>query len=146
MSCKEKITMKQKTLGFTLIELMISVAIVGILSAIAYPNYISYLERGRRTVAQGDLLAFANAMEQYYVQNGSDYRAAGGVAPNVYTNTVTIDGVAMYSIAVTSITASAYTLRATPNANTAQTGNGFVQIDNTGARSWDAPSGLINHW
>ncbi len=138
--------MKQKTLGFTLIELMISVAIVGILSAIAYPNYISYLERGRRTIAQGDLLAFSNAMEQYYVQNGSDYRLPDGTAPDVYSNTVTIDGVAMYSLAVTSISASAYTLRATPNNNTAQSGNGFVQIDSTGTRSWNAPGGLINHW
>lgn len=140
--------MKKNRLGFTLIELMMAVAIVGILSAIAYPSYMQHLQKGRRVIAQGELLAFASAMEQYYVQNGSDYRLGGvnGAAPNVHSNAVTIDGVSMYALAVTAVTASAYTLRATPAAGTAQAGNGFVQIDSTGARVWEEEGVEVPHW
>ena len=56
--------MKQQ--GITLIELLIVVAIVGILSAIAYPAYQGYVENSRRTVAQGELLELAQWMERQY--------------------------------------------------------------------------------
>jgi type IV pilus assembly protein PilE len=140
--------MKRKNQGFTLIELMIVVAIVGLLSAIAYPSYVEHLEKGRRVIAQGELLSFASAMEQWYVQHGSDYRATNvdDVAPNVYAATITIDGIAMYNIAVTAVTASAYTIRATPIPGTAQYGNGYIELTSTGGRSWNKPSGLINFW
>ena len=139
--------MKKNTAGFTLVELMIVVAIVGILSAIAYPSYIEHLLKGRRVIAQGELLAFASAMEQYYVQNGSDYRdPVTGVAPDVYAASVMIDGVAMYAIAATDVTASAYTLTATPNSGTSQDGDGWVEIKSTGDKRWNASSGLVTHW
>lgn len=136
--------MKKNTSGFTLVELMIVVAIVGILSSIAYPSYVEHVLKGRRVIAQGELLAFASAMEQYYVQNGSDYRdgVVDGVAPDVYP----VDGADMYTIAVTAVTASAYTIKATPNAGTAQYENGFVQIDSTGARVWEEEGVEVPHW
>jgi len=56
--------MKTKSRGFTLIELMIAVAIVGILASIAIPNYRQYITKGKRAEAQGALVTFANAMEQ----------------------------------------------------------------------------------
>ena len=52
--------------GFTLIELMIAVVIVGILAAIAYPNYTAYVERGKRSEGRALLLEAANLMERYY--------------------------------------------------------------------------------
>lgn len=136
------------TAGFTLIELMIVVAIIGILSSIAYPSYIEHVINGRRVIAQTQLQAFASAMEQYYVQNNSDYRLAGvdDSAPNVHTNTIVIEGTVMYNITAPSVLAASYTLKATPTANTAQTGNGYIQITSTGAKSWNSPSGLVNHW
>lgn len=138
--------MKKNRLGFTLVELMIVVAVIGILSAIAYPSYLQYLQKGRRAIAQGELLAYTSAMEQYYVQNGSSYLAGGGGAPNVYSNTITVGGVALYNITIPAVTASTYTLKATPIAGTVQAGNGWVRIKSTGVKAWNSPDGLIGHW
>jgi type IV pilus assembly protein PilE len=55
--------------GFTLIELMITVAIVGILAAIALPNYSEYVKRASRAEAVASLLDAANKEEQYFVDN-----------------------------------------------------------------------------
>ncbi len=123
---------------------MIVVAVIGILSAIAYPSYLQHLQKGRRVIAQGELLAYTSAMEQYYVQNGSSYLDAGGGAPNVYSNTITVGGVALYNITIPAITASTYTLRATPITGTVQAGNGWIRITSTGAKVWSSPGGNVS--
>jgi len=61
--------MNKKQHGFTLIELMIAVAIVGILAAIALPNYTEYVKRASRAEAVAALLDAANKQEQYFVDN-----------------------------------------------------------------------------
>ncbi|MBK1731990.1 hypothetical protein CKO41_09340 [Thiococcus pfennigii] len=57
--------------GFTLIELMITVAIVGILAAIAYPSYQEQIRKARRADAQAALLELAQFMERYYTMNNT---------------------------------------------------------------------------
>lgn len=64
--------------GFSLIELMVAVAIVGILAAIAFPSYQEYMARSRRADAKQALLSVAQAMERYYTQNNSYGGAALG--------------------------------------------------------------------
>lgn len=55
--------------GFTLIELMIAVAIVAILASIAYPSYVDYITRTARSEAQRELVDIANKMDQFFVDN-----------------------------------------------------------------------------
>ena len=66
--------------GFTLIELMITVAVVAILAAIAYPSYTGYVQRARRTDAKTVLLEAAQFMERVYTERGAYNKKADGSA------------------------------------------------------------------
>src|SRR3989449_7965409 len=61
----------QRPTGFTLIELMVAIAIVAILAAIALPNYTDYVRRGKIQEATSTLLAMRTKMEQYFQDNRS---------------------------------------------------------------------------
>ena len=90
--------------GFTLIELMIVVVVVGILAAIAIPSYSNYVDRATRADAKSSLLAAAQLLERCYTLNNS-YN--GCTIPNESD-----DG--FYSIAFTAPTSTTYLLTATP--------------------------------
>ena len=63
--------MKHSQQGFTLIEMMIVVAVIGILSAIAYPNYTEYVRRGHRAEARAGLLQAAQWLERAATATGT---------------------------------------------------------------------------
>ena len=60
-----------KNKGFTLIELMVAIAIVGILAAIAYPSYVDSVRKARRADAQAALTEVAQKLEAYYAKNAT---------------------------------------------------------------------------
>ena len=130
--------------GFTLLELMVTVAIIAIVMAIGYPSYQQYLTDSRRTDAQNALLAFATAMERYRTDNGSYAGAQNGTGfPNppeatVFPSQTPIDSSdKFYNLTLQAADANGYTLRATPINSSAQNGDGFLELTSTGFKRWD---------
>lgn len=80
--------MKTAQQGFTLIEVMIVVAIIGILAAIAYPSYDEYVKRGNRTEGQAFLSDVAARQERYFSQNNA-YITANANLGKLYGSAVT---------------------------------------------------------
>ncbi|HEY0660397.1 MAG TPA: type IV pilin protein [Lysobacter sp.] len=95
--------------GFTLIELMIVVAVVAILASIAYPSYSDAVRKSRRGQAKADLLEVSQLAERFRTVNGS---YAGFAVPAGKANSPD-RGTARYRVAVAT-TASTFTLTATP--------------------------------
>lgn len=131
--------------GFTLIELMIVVVIVGILAAVAMPSYRNYIVRAARVEAQTELLELASLQEKIFL-NSNNYAfsvttaynatSAGGLGR---TSGQTKDG--RYSLAL-DITAPAQTfvLTATPVTGGSQEGDGNISVSESGRRLWGTAS------
>jgi type IV pilus assembly protein PilE len=112
------ITVSPGSRGFTLIELMTVVAIVGILAAIAYPNYMEYVRKGKRTDAKTALLETTQTLERCFTQYSAYNNANCPVANGGTVNSA--EG--LYTVGVVSA-ATTYTLTATPVAGRAQAGD-----------------------
>ena len=131
--------------GFSLIELMIVVAIVAIISAFAYPSYDRYVIKTKRSVAQNALLQVADRQQQFFMDNkrfAADITNLGFPA-NPYvvddngTSTVASDADAVYSLSLSNVTATTWTATATPlNSQLSRdTYCGSLTITQTGAKS-----------
>ena len=122
------IAMRQK--GFTLIEVMIVVAIIGILSALAYPSYTEYIARGHRADARAGLL-----QAQQWLERAA---TATGVYPTTLPDTFTwaSDATKRYTIGFqTGNTNAAFTLAATPKNGPQKNDKcGTYTLSNTGVR------------
>lgn len=123
--------------GFTLIEMMIVVAVIGILSAIAIPSYFEYVARANRAEAKAQLLEAAQFMQRFYsLHNAYDMERDGRtqVALPVSLTRSPRTGSVRYNISIESSSATAFVLRATP---VAQDRCGAFRLDNLGRRFTD---------
>ncbi len=126
-----KTPMHHKQSGFTLIEVMIAVVIIGILASIAYPSYTQYVTRTYRDSAKACLSEYAHAMERRY----STKLSYEGETPKLEcASASSLDS--RYKIEVTTITQSTFTVTAkpTPLQEAKETQCGTMSIDQKGQR------------
>lgn len=130
--------------GFTLIEVMIVLAIVGVLLAVALPSYTSYVARANRADARGQMLQVSQYMQRFYAANdrfdrdraNTDNTAGDLIPANLKRSPA--DGTQLYGLTVQA-TAVAFTVTAVPLAGTKMAGDpcGSLTLTSTGVRGVD---------
>ncbi|HEZ4653572.1 TPA: type IV pilin protein [Neisseria meningitidis] len=117
--------MKNVQKGFTLLELMIAVAILGILTLITYPSYKTYIRRVRLSEVKSTLLINAQTMERYYRQKGTfDNYDKNKLKQNEY-----------FDITLSEVSPDHFTLKATPNPTTNEGETCVVTLNDGGTLS-----------
>jgi type IV pilus assembly protein PilE len=123
--------------GFTLIELMISVAIIGTLAAVAYPSYVDHVANSNRSEATSELVSLASAQERFYTLNNTYGNNADFGLP-------TLSETGLYTLSVNAGAGITYTLTAVPTWVDVPCDD--FTLTNTGLKGVTGGDGVANCW
>lgn len=130
--------MKYRSAGFTLIELMIVIAIIGILASIAYPSYTTYVERGRRSDGQSALLDLSHRMDQYFSENKS---YEGATLAQLGVKAISPEG--YYTLSIGNLSNNTFTANATPIDAQSSDNCGTLTMNQLGQRGFTGAGGSL---
>ena len=128
-------TIKRTDSGFTLVELMIVVVIIGIIAGIAIPSYVNSTRSSHRSDAKQALQQLAQFMERNYTVAGRYDKDSGGNAISLPFSTSPLQGTTYYNLSLSSSSQTAYTLQAVPANSQTKDSCGTLTLDNTGNKT-----------
>jgi type IV pilus assembly protein PilE len=117
--------------GFSLIEMMIVLVMVGVLSAVAYPSYTAQVAKGRRADGKQALLELAQRMERFYSERGTYAGAALG-SSGIYAST---SPSGYYTLSIATQTADGFKITATPTGKQADDACSVLGYNNLGEQT-----------
>ena len=121
--------------GFTLIELMITVAIIGILAAIALPSYSEYVKKANRRAAQAEMMDISNRQQQFLFAN-RDYANKTTLESSGYGLPTEVSAKYTYAVTVNNTaTPPTYTIAFTPVVGSSQASDGALSLTNNGTKT-----------
>lgn len=122
--------------GFSLLELMIVVVVVGILASVAYPSYMDSVRKSRRADAKAALSQLAQFMERNYsLAQRYDQTSAGAAIALPFSQSPVDGGAAQYVISIDSVAQQTFTLKAVPQGAQASDVCGDLTLDNAGTKT-----------
>lgn len=121
--------------GYTLIEMMIVIAVIGIIMAFIVPNYFEYKKRTNRADVQAEMMNLAQRLESQKLAT-SKYPTGTTMATFYGGTSYPRTGVALFTLNFATLNDSTWVMTATPNSTGPQRGDGIICLNDQGHKFW----------